>query len=86
LALDPTEKGPGIEKRLTGLDTLKRDGTQEGGQKTSNTVVTINEFLVIVVVGRPRQVFHFGACCKEVFPRNPLIGFDPYLGRFDAII
>ena len=86
LVLKLTEKCPGLEQRLTRLNTLKRDGPQEGGQKPSHALVARDEFLVIVVVGRPRQLFDFSPSCQEALARHPLKGLGPYVDRLDVMI
>src|SRR5262245_50539758 len=86
LVLNLPEKVPGIEQRLTRLNTLKRDGPQEGRQKTSHARVALDEFLVIVVVGRPSQLFDGRTGCKETVARYPCKGVGAYLDRLDGLI
>src|SRR5215510_15157062 len=86
LVLKLPEKCPGLEQRLTRLNTLKRDGPQEGEQKPSHALVALDEFLVIVVVGRPCQLFDGRPGFQETVARHPGKGVGAYLDRLDGMI
>jgi len=84
--LDPAEKVQGLQHGLPCLGPLKRDGSQRRGQKTLHTVVALDEFSVIVVVGRPSQQFHLGASLEEALTRHSRTGVRPYSRSLNLLV
>ena len=80
------EKVHGLQQGLPRLGALKRDSAQQRGHKTSHTVVALDQFGVLVVVGRPRQPFHFGASLQETLTGHARKGLGPYRPRLDFLI
>jgi hypothetical protein len=86
LVLDPAEKVQGLQHGLPCRGPLKRDGSHHRGQKTSPTVVALNEFSVIGVVGRPSQQFHLGASLEEALTRHACTGLRPYRSSLNPLV
>ena len=55
LALDGAEEIEGIQDGATAGCRLKLDMSQDRGQKPSDPLIAVNEFLLVVVVGRTCQ-------------------------------
>ena len=84
MVLKLAEKVHGLQPGLPRLRPFKRDGTPQRGHKTPDTGVALDEFGVIVVVRRPRQLFDLRARLQETLVGHARKGLGPYGPRLSS--